>query len=95
MKGGKDMTKIYTMYNNNDKYIIKSENVEIFEVPKSTLNVDGKKLYEALFKEFKKGDIIKINKSTDFDSSNDKISKAVYDSIVEVVNKIVTGINEL
>lgn len=93
MKGGKDMTKIYTMYNKSDKYTINNETEEVFEIPKSTLSVDGKKLYDALFLNFEKGDIIKINKDSSLDNANDKLSNAVYSNIVEVVDKIVIGIN--
>ena len=62
MKGGKDMTKTYTMYNKSDKYTINNGTEEIFEISKSTLSVDGKKLYDALFSNFEKGDNIKIDK---------------------------------
>ena len=93
MKGGKDMTKTYMMYNKSDKYTINSETEEIFEISKSTLSVDGKKLYDALFLNFEKGDSIKIDKDSSFDDTNDKISNAVYSNIVEVIDKIVKGIN--
>lgn len=93
MKGGKDMTKTYTMYNKSDKYTINNEIGEVFEIPKSTLSVDGKKLYDALFLNFEKGDSIKIDKDTSFDNVNDKLSNAVYSNIVEVIDKIVIGIN--
>lgn len=93
MKGGKDMTKTYTMYNKSDKYTINNGTEEIFEISKSTLSVDGKKLYDALFLNFEKGDNIKIDKDTSFDD-NDKLSNAVYSNIVEVIEKIVTGIND-
>ncbi len=93
MKGGKDMTKTYTMYNKSDKYTINKGNEEIFEISKNTLSIDGKKLYDALFLNFEKGDNIKINKDTSFDDKN-KLSNAVYNNIVEVIEKIVTGIND-
>ena len=93
MKGGKDMTKTYTMYNKSDKYTINNETGEIFEIPKSTLSVDGKKLYDALFLNFEKGDSIKISKDSSVDDANDKLSNAVYINIVEVIDKIVMGIN--
>ena len=93
MKGGKDMTKTYTMYNKSDKYTINNETGEIFEISKSTLSVDGKKLYDALFLNFKKGDSIKIDKDSSFDDTSDKLSSAVYSNIVEVIDKIVMGIN--
>jgi|GEM_PF-1830757 hypothetical protein len=93
MKGGKDMTKTYTMYNKSDKYTINNETGEVFEIPKSTLSVDGKKLYDALFLNFEKGDSIKIDKDSSFDNANDKLSNAVYNNIVEVIDKIVIGIN--
>lgn len=93
MKGGKDMIKTYTMYNKNDKYTINNGSEEIFEISKSTLSVDGKKLYDALFLNFERGDNIKIDKDTSFDD-NDKLSNAVYSNIVEVIEKIVTGIND-
>lgn len=54
------MTKTYMMYNKSDKYTINNKTEEIFEISKSTLNVDGKKLYDALFSNFEKGDIIKL-----------------------------------
>ena len=87
------MTKTYTMYNKSDKYIIYNGTEEIFEISKSTLSVDGKKLYDALFLNFEKGDNIKIDKDTSFDD-NDKLSNAVYSNIVEVIEKIVIGIND-
>lgn len=87
------MIKIYMMCNESEKYTINNENGEIFEIPKTTLSVDGKKLYEVLFSDFEKGDTIKLDKDSSFDDTNDKLSKAVYDNIVEVINKIVSGIN--
>ena len=87
------MTKIYTMYNKSDKYTINNGTEEIFEISKSTLSFDGKKLYDALFSNFEKGDNINIDKDTSFDD-NDKLSNAVYSNIVEVIEKIVTGIND-
>lgn len=87
------MTKTYTMYNKSDKYTINNGAEEIFEISKSTLSVDGKKLYDALFSNFEKGDNIKIDKDTSFDDS-DKLSNAVYSNIVEVIEKIIIGIND-
>lgn len=87
------MTKTYTMYNKGDKYTINNGTEEIFEISKSTLSVDGKKLYDSLFLNFEKGDNIRINKDTSFDD-NDKLSNAVYNNIVEVIEKIATGIND-
>lgn len=94
MKGGKDMTKIYTMYNKTDKYIIaNADNKEIFEISKKNLRVDGKKLYDAMFSDFQKGNSIKIDKDSSFDESSDKLSIAVYNNVKEIIDKIVTGIN--
>jgi len=93
MKGGKDMIKTYTMYNKSDKYTINNGTEEIFEISKSTLSVDGKKLYDALFSNFEKGDNIKIDKDASF-GDDDKLSNAVYSNIIEVIEKIVTGIND-
>ena len=87
------MTKTYTMYNKSDKYTINNGTEAIFEISKNTLSVDGKKLYDALFLNFEKGDNIKIDKDTSFDD-NDKLSNAVYSIIVEVIEKIVIGIND-
>ena len=87
------MIKTYKMYNKNDNYTINNGTEEIFEISKSTLSVDGKKLYDVLFLNFEKGDNIKIEKDTSFDD-NDKLSNAVYSNIVEVIEKIVTGIND-
>lgn len=88
------MIKTYTMFNKRDKYTINNETEAVFEISKSTLSVDGKKLYDALFLNFEKGDIIKLNKDSSFDDANDKLSNAVYNNIVEVIDKIVTGIND-
>lgn len=88
------MIKTYTMYNDNDKYTINNKTDIIFEIPKTTLSVDGKKLYEALFLNFEKGDEIKLEKDSTFDSDGDKLSNAVYTNMVEVIDKIVRGINE-
>lgn len=87
------MIKTYMMYNKSDKYTINNGVEEIFEISKSTLSVDGKKLYDALFLNFEKGDNIKLDKDTSFDD-NDKLSNVVYSNIVEVIEKIVTGIND-
>lgn len=89
------MIKTYIMFNKEDKYTINNSTEEIFEIPKKTLNVDGKKLYDALFSDFKKGDSIKINKDSSIDESKDKLSKAIYENIKEIIDKIVTGINDL
>ena len=88
------MIKTYTMFNKRDKYTINNETEAVFEISKSTLSVDGKKLFDALFLNFEKGDIIKLNKDSSFDDANDKLSNAVYNNIVEVIDKIVTGIND-
>lgn len=88
------MIKTYMMYNKTDKYTINNGNEEIFEIPKSTLSVDGKKLYDALFFNFEKGDSIKVYKDSSFDDEKDKLSNAVYSNIVEVIEKIVIGIND-
>ena len=89
------MIKTYMMHNKSDKYTISNEEQEIFEISKSTLSVDGKKLYEALFLDFEKGDNIKLNKDSSFDNTNDKLANAVYSNLVEVINKIIIGINDL
>lgn len=86
-------TYTYTMYNKSDKYTINNGTEEIFEISKSTLSVDGKKLYDALFSNFEKGDNITIDKDTSF-GDDDKLSNAVYSNIIEVIEKIVTGIND-
>lgn len=45
------------------------------------------------FQILKKGDNIKIDKDTSF-GDDDKLSNAVYSNIIEVIEKIVTGIND-
>ena len=57
------MTKTYTMYNKSDKYTINNGTEEIFEISKNTLSVDGKKLYDALFLNFEKGENPSISNS--------------------------------
>ena len=89
------MIKTYTMFNQTEKYTIENDkNEEIFEIPKNTLSVDGKKLYDAIFSTFEKGDTLKLNKDKSFDDSKDKLSTAVYNNVNEILNKIVIGINE-
>ena len=88
------MIRTYTIYNKKDKYTLCNDKQdEIFEINKSTLSVDGKKIYDVLFFDFEKGDNIIINKDSSF-NSQDKLSDAVYNNIVDVIEKIVTGINE-
>lgn len=94
MKGGNDMTKTYIMYNEQNQYVIKSSEQDILEIKKSTLNVDGKKLYEMMFSDFKKGSTISLTKDKSFDNSN-KLDNAVYDNVKEIIEKIVDGINDL
>lgn len=95
MKGGKDMIKTYIMFNKDEKYTIANENnEEIFEITKKTLSVDGKKLYDVFFNDFIKGDNIDLKKDKSFDESSDKLAIAVYNNIKEIVEKIVTSIND-
>ena len=95
MKGGNDMIKTYIMYNKEDKYaIINEDNKEIFEIPKKTLSIDGKKLYDAMFSDFEKGNDIKLDKDKSIDESNDKLSIVVYNNVKEIIDKIVKGIND-
>lgn len=93
MKGGKDMRKIYTMYNENEQYIIKINEQDYLEIKKRTLNVDGKKLYEMMFSNFKKGDKIDIKMDRSFNSDN-KLDIAVYENVKEIIEKIADRINE-
>lgn len=95
MKGGKDMIKTYTMFNKDDKYTIFNDNQEeIFEIPKKTLSIDGKTLYDVIFSDFEKGDGIKLDKDKSIDESDDKLSIAVYNNVKEIIDKIVTSIND-
>lgn len=93
MKGGNDMTKTYIMYNEQDQYVIKCDDKDSFEIKKSTLNVDGKKLYEMMFSDFKKGDKINLSKDESFTNGN-KLDNSVYDNVKEIIGKIVDGIND-
>lgn len=94
MKGGKDMIKTYIMYNKDEKYTITNEdNEEIFEISKKTLSIDGKTLYDVIFSDFEKGDGIKLDKDKSIDEAEDKLSIAVYNNVKEIIDKIVTGIN--
>jgi hypothetical protein len=92
MKGGKDMTKTYTIFNENDQYVVKSSETNYIEIKKSTLNIDGKKLYDMMFSDFKKGDKITLQKDNSFDDNN-KLDNAVYENVKEIIGKIVDGIN--
>ena len=78
------MIKTYTMFNKDDKYTIFNDNQEeIFEIPKKTLSIDGKILYD-----------VKLDKDKSIDESDDKLSIAVYNNVKEIIDKIVTGIND-
>lgn len=92
MKGGKDMTKTYTMFNEKEQYTIKDGDIVLLEIKKSTLNLDGKKVYENMFSSFKKGDKIKIKKDKSFDKK-DKFENIVYENVKEIIEKIVDDIN--
>ena len=93
MKDGNDTIKTYTMYNEQDQYVIKLNEDDYLEIKKSTLNVDGKKLYEIMFSDYKKGNKINLIKDKSFDSNN-KLDNAVYNNIKEIIEKIVDGIND-
>lgn len=89
------MIKTYIMYNKDDKYeILDENNKEIFEIQKKTLNIDGKKLYTAMFSDFEKGNDIKLDKDKSIDESDDKLSIVVYNNVKEIIYKIVKGIND-
>lgn len=89
------MIKTYIMFNKDDKYtIVNDKQEEILEIPKKTLSVDGKKLYDAIFFDFEKGDNIKLDKDKSIDESEDKLSIAVYINVKEIIDKIVIGIND-
>jgi hypothetical protein len=94
MKDGKDMKKIYTMYNDSNCYLIKNENSEIIlSIKKTTLNVEGKELYEKIFKDFKKGDSIVLKKDKSIE--NDKFSISVYDNLKEIIENIVDSLSKV
>ncbi len=93
MKGGNDMKKTYTMYSAEEKFdILDSESKIVFSISRKTLSLDGKKLYDSLFKEFNKGDDIVLNKDASI-LKDDKIANAVYDNVTEIINKVKDGIN--
>lgn len=89
------MTKTYIMFNKDDKYtIVNDKQEEIFEIPKKTLSIEGKKIYDVFFSDFEKGNDIKLDKDKSIDESEDKLSIAVYNNVKEIIEKIVTGIND-
>lgn len=94
MKGGRDMKKIYTMFNEEEFYCIKDNDNDVFKISKKSLNVDGKEMFNSFFKEFKKNDEIVINKDKSF-SNDDKLSLDVYENIKEIIEKIQDGINNV
>lgn len=87
------MTKTYIMFNCLDKYLIKNNNENVYEINKKTLNVDGMKLYEVFFSNFSKGDSISLYKDESFNNSNDKLADAVFDNFKDILEKIVNEIN--
>lgn len=94
MKGGKDMIRTYNLIDDVDKYsIVDESNEEIIDISKKTLNVEGKKIYEKFFADFKQGDSIIFNKDDSIDTSEDKLAIAVYNNVKEIIEKIVDNIN--
>ena len=96
MKGGKDMTRTYTMSLKNNEYTIANhENDDNLIINKKTLVLDGKELYNYIFKSFETGDTICLVADASINDSDDVLDRAVYDNVKEIISKIEKGINEL
>lgn len=90
------MTRTYTMSLRNNEYIITNqENNNNLIINKKTLVLDGKELYNYIFKLFEKGDSICLTMDSSINDSNDALDHAVYDNVKEIISKIEKGINEL
>lgn len=93
MKGGKDMKKIYSFEEQEEKYIVFCNKDEIFTINKNTLKIEGNKFYDAFFDSYSIGDTIEIKKGNSI-NKDEKLSNAVYDTIISLINDIIQKINE-
>ena len=95
MKGGKDMKKIYKFYFNDKSYNLKENEEDKFIIPMDTLDFNGNKFYENLFKEYSIGDEIEIeNIMKDEELEKDKFAKYILEMLKTMVNEILKKIDE-
>ena len=89
------MKKIYKM-RFEDNYIISDTqtNDDIMVIDKKTLNVEGKQIFEIFFDKFVIGDSIEIIADKTITDSNDKLKKAVYENVNEIIETISKNISQ-
>ena len=85
------MKRTFDFFENKNNYLIKANKEVVFEIEKSTLKIDGNKLYYTLFDKFNIGDTINIKNK--IEQNGDRKSEIVYTEFVKIVREIVERIN--
>ena len=94
MKGGRDMRKIFKYIIDDDKYIITNESGKtMLNIQKNNLILNGNDFYDALFKDYIKGDEIEIIKEDK--DVEDKLYHAIYNVLINLINNIKSKIDEI
>lgn len=94
MKGGRDMRKIFKYIIDDDKYIITNESGKtMLNIQKNNLILNGNDFYDALFKDYIKGDEIEIIKEDK--DIEDKLYHAIYNVLINLINNIKSKIDEI
>ena len=87
------MKRIFEFEEQEEKYVIINNGVEIFSINKDNLKIDGNKFYEAFFEDYSIGDVIEIKKGSSMKEDN-KLSIPIFDAIKELIDDIIEKINE-
>lgn len=91
---GKISKELQKTKTDNTKAIENYENtLEVFTINKNTLKIEENKFYDAFFDSYSIGDIIEIKKGNSI-KNDEKLSNAVYDTIISLINDIIQKINE-
>lgn len=88
------MRKIFKYIIDDDKYIITNESGKtMLNIQKNNLILNGNDFYDALFKDYIKGDEIEIIKEDK--DVEDKLYHAIYNVLINLINNIKSKIDEI
>lgn len=88
------MRKIFKYIIDDDKYIITNESGKtMLNIQKNNLILNGNDFYDALFKDYIKGDEIEIIKEDK--DIEDKLYHAIYNVLINLINNIKSKIDEI
>ena len=88
------MSIIFKYIIDDDKYIITNESGKtMLNIQKNNLILNGNDFYDALFKDYIKGDEIEIIKEDK--DVEDKLYHAIYNVLINLINNIKSKIDEI